>query len=91
MSLTILASALGGLVALAIALIRLERWIANRYRKQGRSQVLESLSHTFISDVATNHLPHIFDALKLIAEKIGVELPDPPPIRYLPYDPTEKK
>lgn len=86
----IMATALGGVVALAIGLIQGERWLANRYKAQGRTEVWDNLNNTFVADIATNHLPHIQNALELIAKKVGVDLPDPPPIRYMP-DPKEKK
>ena len=51
---------------------------------KGRQTMVAETSSKFVRDMAVNHLPHIYDALKRIAESQGVDLPDPPPIRFLP-------
>jgi hypothetical protein len=40
-------------------------------------------SQDFVYDMATNHLPHIYDALKLLCHKESINLPDPPPIQFV--------
>ena len=38
----------------------------------------DEINHAFVFDVATNHLPHIYDALCAIAEQQGIVLDAPP-------------
>jgi hypothetical protein len=33
--------------------------------------------------MATSHLPHMYHALRLIANHLHIELDDPPPVRFL--------
>lgn len=42
-------------------------------------------SYTFSRDLATNHIPHMNHALNLIAKRLDVDLPEPPPI-YFPVN-----
>jgi len=62
--------------------------------KQRAFTVLEVAPHTdaidydeimriFVRDMAVNHLPHIYHALQWLCQKQGIELPDPPPIRWV--------
>ena len=37
----------------------------------------------FIKDMATNHLPHIYHTIHLIGEKLGVEISEPPLIKFI--------
>lgn len=66
-------------VSLAPILVQLAlflRWLHRR--------VLDDEIHrAFLRDVATNHLPHIYSALRLIASAHGIALDDHPPIQYL--------
>jgi len=48
------------------------RWYAN-YRIQ----------KSFVEDMATNHLPHIYEALRQIAEGQGIELKEPPLVKFV--------
>lgn len=52
------------------------RWLHRRLRDA-------AIDRAFIRDVAVNHLPHIYHALRRLAEHHGVELDDPPPVRFL--------
>jgi hypothetical protein len=52
------------------------RWLHRRLRDA-------AIERAFIRDVALNHLPHIYHALHRIAAGHGVELEDPPPVRFL--------
>ena len=67
--------------------VRLSRWLKER----GRREVIHEVNESFVYDMATNHLPHLYDGMRLIAEKLDVQLPDPPPIRFVPFDPKETK
>ncbi len=37
----------------------------------------------FVRDIATNHLPHIYDALHKIAAKQGITLDETPLVRFV--------
>lgn len=52
------------------------RWLHRRLRDA-------AIDRAFIRDVALNHLPHIYHVLGRIAEHHGVEIDDPPPVRFL--------
>lgn len=56
------------------------KWTINR----GRRQVVDSVSESFVYEIATNHLPHVYDALTRICDKLEITLPDPPPIKFIP-------
>lgn len=71
--------ALGFLVQLGLFLkfsIAATRWLYKRTRNN-------EINQKFVHDVATNHLPHLYDGQKRIAAHLGVELPDPPPIQFI--------
>jgi len=50
-----------------------------------------TIERAFIRDVAVNHLPHIYHALRRIADHHGVEIDDPPPVRFLELNRTRQK
>jgi len=52
------------------------RWLYRRMRK-------EEIAHAFIHDIATNHLPHIYNALQKIAAQQGIELDDTPLVHFV--------
>ena len=60
------------LVQLALFL----RWLHRRIRD-------DEIHRAFLRDLATNHLPHIYAALRAIAAVHGISLEDPPQIQYL--------
>lgn len=43
------------------------------------------IMRAFVKDVARNHLPHIDHCLNLIATKLDIEIPEPPPIRFVDF------
>jgi hypothetical protein len=55
----------GGLVQLALFL----RWLYRRIRN-------DELNRAFVQDMATNHLPHIYELLLKLCEKQGVDARD---------------
>ena len=71
----VLAIAVPLLVQLAVFL----RWLHRRMRD-------DEITRTFVRDVATNHLPHIYDALHRIAEHQGIKLGLPPMVRFVAID-----
>lgn len=42
----------------------------------------DTMQRDFVEDMATNHLPHIYDALRRMASHLNVDLPDDPQIIY---------
>jgi hypothetical protein len=52
------------------------RWLHRRMRD-------DEIVRTFVRDIATNHLPHIYSALREIALEKGIELEDPPLVRFV--------
>jgi hypothetical protein len=52
------------------------RWLHRRMRD-------DEIERAFVHDMATSHLPHMYHALRLIANHLDIELEDPPPVRFL--------
>ncbi len=52
------------------------RWLHRRMRD-------DEIVRTFVLDIATNHLPHIYSALRDIAREQGIELQEPPLVRFV--------
>lgn len=52
------------------------RWLHRRMRD-------DEITRTFVRDIATNHLPHIYSALRQIAQEQGIELEEPPLVRFI--------
>ncbi len=70
---------LGLLTALAPVLLQLLiflRWLHRHVRDN-------EITRAFVRDVALNHLPHIYSALRQIAAQQGIELEEPPLLRFL--------
>jgi hypothetical protein len=64
------------LVSVAVQLVVFLRWLHRRMRD-------DEINRAFIHDVATNHLPHIYSALRQIAAEQGINLDDPPLLRFV--------
>jgi len=60
------------------------RWLHRRMRDA-------EISRVFVCDIASNHLPHIYHALQLIAEDRGIGLPAAPAVRFLELDGAEQR
>jgi hypothetical protein len=52
------------------------RWLHRRMRN-------EEITRTFVRDIATNHLPHIYTALQQIASRQGIELDETPMVQFV--------
>jgi hypothetical protein len=52
------------------------RWLYRHIRN-------EEMTRAFVADMATNHLPHIYDLLLLLCDERGIARPPSPPIRWL--------
>jgi hypothetical protein len=61
----------------AVQFVLFLRWIYRRIRN-------DEITRAFVRDMATNHLPHIYERLEQLCERQGIApSPMPPPIRYL--------
>ena len=60
------------------------RWLHRRLRNA-------AIQRAFIRDVAVNHLPHIYHALRSIAAHHGLAIEDPPPVRFLELNGKQEK
>jgi len=60
------------------------RWLHRRMRDT-------EISRVFTRDMATNHLPHIYDALRRIAQHHRIDLPEPPPVRFVELNSAERR
>jgi len=52
------------------------RWLYRRIRN-------DELTRVFVHDMATNHLPHIYERLERLCEEQGIERSPLPPIRWI--------
>ena len=64
-------------LASIVQLVLFLRWLYRRIRN-------EELVRAFVKDMATNHLPHIYNLLEKICDQQGIERRKPaPPIRWV--------
>jgi len=52
------------------------RWLHRRVRN-------DEITRAFVRDIATNHLPHIYNALQKIAMQQGIELDETPIVQFV--------
>lgn len=64
--------ALASVVQLALFL----RWLYRRIRN-------DEITRAFVYDMATNHLPHIYERLERLCDQQGIDRASAPPIRWL--------
>jgi len=62
--------------SILVQLVVFLRWLHRRMRD-------DEINRAFVRDVATNHLPHIYQALQLIAAEQGIDLNAPPLVRFV--------
>jgi hypothetical protein len=70
---------IGGIAVAGVQLVVFLRWAHRRMRD-------DEINRAFVRDMATNHLPHLYGALRQIAQHQGVELSDPPPIKFIEFN-----
>jgi len=65
-------------VALAslVQFILFARWLYRRIRN-------DEITRVFVEDMATNHLPHIYELLAKLCDQQGIERDPLPPIRWM--------
>lgn len=52
------------------------RWLYRRIRN-------DEMTRTFVEDMATSHLPHIYRLLERLCDEKGIETPASPQIRWI--------
>ncbi len=67
---------LTAVVSGAVQFVLFLRWLHRRIRN-------DEIARAFIHDIATNHLPHIYNALQKIAAQQGIELDETPLVRFV--------
>ena len=67
---------LAALVSGAVQFVLFLRWLHRCVRN-------DEITRAFVRDVATNHLPHIYNALQKIAAQQGIELDETPLVRFV--------
>jgi hypothetical protein len=60
------------------------RWLHRRTRD-------DEIRRAFIRDMAINHLPHLYHALRQIAGNLGIELEEPPPVQFVELNGPDHK
>lgn len=66
-------------VSVIVQLALFVRWLYRRIRN-------DELLRTFVEDMATNHLPHIYDVLLKLCDQRGIGRSPLPPIRWIDLD-----
>jgi hypothetical protein len=67
---------LTAIVSVGVQFVLFLRWLHRRIRD-------DEIVRAFVRDIATNHLPHIYDALHKIAAKQGIMLDETPLVRFV--------
>ena len=67
---------LTAIASAAVQFVLFLRWLHRRMRN-------EEIVRAFVRDIATNHLPHIYNALQKIAAHQGIELDETPLVRFV--------
>jgi uncharacterized 2Fe-2S/4Fe-4S cluster protein (DUF4445 family) len=79
-----------------------EKEIVEATRREMERSLAERSNRRFVHSMATNHLPHLFNSDKKLAEGLNmllvkngiehrVEIDDAPPIDFIPYDPGRER
>ena len=63
-------------IPVAVQFVVFLRWLHRRMRN-------EEITRAFVRDIATNHLPHIYNALQQIAARQGIALDETPLVQFV--------
>ncbi len=74
---------LSALVPVGVQFVLFLRWLHRRMRD-------DEIARAFIRDIATNHLPHIYNALQKIAAAQGITLEETPLVRFVELNGTRR-
>jgi hypothetical protein len=55
------------------------RWLHRRTRD-------DEIRRAFVRDMAINHLPHLYHGLRMIGDRLGLKLKEPPPVQFLEFN-----
>jgi len=55
------------------------RWLHRRVRDS-------AMEREFLCDMATHHLPHIYHALRQMADHHGIKVDEPPPVHFFEFN-----
>ena len=69
-------SSLSIIIPVAVQFVLFLRWLHRRMRN-------DEITRAFVRDIATNHLPHIYNALQKIAAQQGIELDETPLVQFV--------
>jgi hypothetical protein len=67
---------LAAIASAGVQFVLFLRWLHRRMRN-------DEIARAFIHDIATNHLPHIYNVLQKIAAQQGIELDETPLVRFV--------
>ena len=67
---------LATLLPVVVQFVIFLRWLHRRMRN-------EEITRAFVRDIATNHLPHIYNALQKIAMQQGIDLDETPIVQFV--------
>ena len=67
---------LTALVPVLVQFVVFLRWLHRRMRN-------DEITRAFVRDIATNHLPHIYNALQKIAAQQGIDLDETPLVQFV--------
>ena len=51
----------------------------------------DEIRTAFVRDMAINHLPHLYHALRQIASHLGIQLKEPPPVHFMELNGQDRK
>jgi hypothetical protein len=60
-------------------------------RRLHRRTRADEIRRTFIRNMAVNHLPHLYHALRMIGARLGLELAEPPRVQFLEFNGHDKR
>ncbi|MGH9864080.1 MAG: hypothetical protein ACRD4H_01565 [Candidatus Acidiferrales bacterium] len=69
-------SSLAVIAATTVQFALFLRWLYRRVRN-------DELMRAFVADMATSHLPHIYDLLARLCDQRGIKRPSAPPICWI--------
>jgi hypothetical protein len=67
---------LAAALPVAVQFVVFLRWLHRRMRN-------DEITRAFVRDIATNHLPHIYNALQKIAAEQGITLDETPLVQFV--------
>src|SRR5882757_2354609 len=67
---------LTAIIPIVVQFVIFLRWLHRRMRN-------DEITRAFVRDIATNHLPHIYNALQKIAAQQGIDLDETPLVQFV--------